>query len=418
MIQRWTRVRTLLFTFLLFAAPLLACEFSVSSATITNAVMAKDARGDNFDPVGVTDAYAFDQSKFHAIVTVSNAPGDTAVKAVWTAVDVGSVAAPNTRIDQAEIKIQGSRNVDFTLAPDGEHWPPGTYKVDIYLNDKLDRSLNFTVAAPPPTPTPSPRPPTSTPIPATRAPTAPATTSAPPATSSAPQTCPALPPAAVTPSGVISKVTMALDAQGANKDPVNPTTLFPPNATFHAVVATQNAPANTVFTADWFATDIGAPDCNIEIDSTDLTTDGTRNIDFTLKPKTVWPNGTYRVEISVNGVLDRVVSFTVGGNAPSNPPTPTTARPAAPVATATRPPSACGSIPAGKGAVVFKSSYGQEILVDVPGKLVHVPPNGTSEPAYLPPGKQNYHAKINQVAEGNGTLDIQEGMCLTFTFSP
>jgi hypothetical protein len=409
--HRLTRVRALLFAFVLFAAPMLACEFSLSSAAITNAVMAKDARGENFDPVGVTDAYPFDQSKFHAIVTVSNAPSDTALKAVWTAVDVGSVAAPNTRIDQAEVKTQGSRNVDFTLAPDGDRWPPGTYKVDIYLNDKLDRSLNFTVAAPPPTPTPSPRPPTSTPVPPTRTPSA-------PSTSPASQTCPPLPPAAVHPSGVISNVTMALDARGTTKDPVNPTTVFPPTATFHAVVATQNAPANTMFTATWFATDIGAPDCNVEIETAELTTDGTRNIDFTLSPKTVWPNGTYRVEISVDDVLDQVVSFTVGGSAPLNLATPTPARPPAPVATATRPPSACGSIPAGKGAVIFKSNYGQEILVDVPGKLVRIPPNGTSEPAYLPPGKQNYHAKINQVAEGNGTLDIQEGGCLTFTFSP
>src|SRR5512135_3855394 len=100
MIQRWTRVRALLFAFVLFALPMLACEFSLSSAAITNAVMAKDARGDNFEPVGITDAYPFDQSKFHAIITVSNAPGDTALKAVWTAVDVGSVAPANTRIDQ------------------------------------------------------------------------------------------------------------------------------------------------------------------------------------------------------------------------------------------------------------------------------------------------------------------------------
>jgi hypothetical protein len=133
----------------LFVIPALACEFSVSTAKITDTVMAEDAQGDNFEPVGVTETYAADQSTFHAVVTVANAPSDTVVKAVWVAVDVGDVAPPNTEIDQTEIEVEGSRNVDFTLTSDSGQWPPGTYKVDIYLNDELDRTLNFTVAGAP-----------------------------------------------------------------------------------------------------------------------------------------------------------------------------------------------------------------------------------------------------------------------------
>jgi len=139
--------RLLLIT--LFIIPALACEFSVSTAKITDAVIAEDVQGDNFEPVGITDTYAADQTTFHAVVTVANAPSDTMVKVVWFAVDVGDVAPPNTEIDQTEIPVDGSRNVDFTLAPDSGGWPPGTYKVDIYLNDELDRTLNFSVAAAP-----------------------------------------------------------------------------------------------------------------------------------------------------------------------------------------------------------------------------------------------------------------------------
>ncbi len=105
---------------------------------------------------------------------------------------------------------------------------------------------------------------------------------------------------------------MAKDTQGDNKDPVNPTTVFAPSAIFHAVVEIDKAPANTKFTAAWYVVDVGSAAApNSAIDSTDLTTDGTRNIDFTLKPASTWPVGTYRVEISVNDVLDTVTTFSV-----------------------------------------------------------------------------------------------------------
>jgi hypothetical protein len=129
----------------LFVLPALACQFSASTAKITQAVMATDVQGDNFDPVGVTDAYPADQPEFHAVVTVANAPSDTQLKAVWVAVDVGSAAEPNSTIDETQLSVEGSRNVDFTLTPNAGGWPSGKYKVDIYLNDKLDRSLTFSV---------------------------------------------------------------------------------------------------------------------------------------------------------------------------------------------------------------------------------------------------------------------------------
>jgi len=109
-------------------------------------VMATDTQGDNFEPVGVTDTYAVDQAVFHAVVSLANAPSDTTVKAVWTAVDVGDAAEPGTVVDETEVTAEGSRNIDFTLTSDSGQWPVGTYKVDIYLDGELDRTLNFSVA--------------------------------------------------------------------------------------------------------------------------------------------------------------------------------------------------------------------------------------------------------------------------------
>jgi hypothetical protein len=122
-------------------------------------------------------------------------------------------------------------------------------------------------------------------------------------------------PAATTtiqPSGLINSVTMAAGTTGPTNDPVNPTSVFPASSTFHAVVATNNAPANTKFTAKWYVTDVGsAASPNTLVNSTDATTDGTRNLDFTLTPTSTWAIGKYRVEISVNDQLDQVVQFSV-----------------------------------------------------------------------------------------------------------
>jgi hypothetical protein len=123
-----------------------ACNFSVSTANITQAVLAKDVKGDTFEPVDPTSTFPTDQPVINLVVSVANAPSDTKVKTVWTAVDVGDAAPANTKIDEAEVTLDASGNTHFTLSsPSTGVWPVGKYKVEIYLNDKLDRTLEYTV---------------------------------------------------------------------------------------------------------------------------------------------------------------------------------------------------------------------------------------------------------------------------------
>lgn len=113
-------------------------------------------------------------------------------------------------------------------------------------------------------------------------------------------------------SGIITEVVMAKDSEGVDLEPVDPTTVFSPDETIHAVVRIEDAPSDTQFTAAFYVVDVGdAADPDTLISSTDLTADGTRNLDFTLSPTSSWPPGTYRVEISVNGTLDQTVEYTV-----------------------------------------------------------------------------------------------------------
>jgi hypothetical protein len=119
---------------LLVAVLALGC--SASTANIGDAWMARDYEGTQrtttFGPSEV----------FYCVAELKNAPDDTTVKASWTAVSVEGVE-PNTFIDETAV-TSGSGSLHFELS-NSSLWPNGQYKVDLYLNDELDRTLEFEV---------------------------------------------------------------------------------------------------------------------------------------------------------------------------------------------------------------------------------------------------------------------------------
>ncbi len=141
------RIFTVVTLLLWVSVILAACSFSVSTANITQAVLAKDVKSDTFEPVDPTSTFPTIQPVINLVVTVANAPSDTKVKTVWTAVDVGDAAPANTKIDEAEVTLDASGKAHFTLSlPSSGVWPVGKYKVEVYLNDKLDRTLEYNIA--------------------------------------------------------------------------------------------------------------------------------------------------------------------------------------------------------------------------------------------------------------------------------
>jgi serine protease Do len=120
--------------FLLSCGPL--GNVSLSTANIADARLTKDREGTQ-----TTTTFAPDND-FYLQVNLANAPDGTKVKAAWTAV-AATGADPNTPLDDVEL-IQGSGMLTFDLTND-QPWPVGEYKVDLYLNDKLDRTLTFRV---------------------------------------------------------------------------------------------------------------------------------------------------------------------------------------------------------------------------------------------------------------------------------
>ena len=112
----------------------LACETSVSTASISSAKLTTDSAG-----TAETTTYTPDQT-FYLAAVLSNAPSDTKLKAIWYAVDDAGAA---TNLAEKEI-VGGDSPVIFN-ASNSNSWPAGKYKVELYLNDKLNQTLEFTV---------------------------------------------------------------------------------------------------------------------------------------------------------------------------------------------------------------------------------------------------------------------------------
>jgi hypothetical protein len=112
-----------------------------SGASITNVRLAKDfTYGDVVNPT--SSFYPTDRA-FHLVVDLSNPPEGTRVGATWYAVDAGSFK--NDKLDSETYTLKtGEERVHVSLT-NKENWPKGKYKVQVMLNGRLNRTLEFQV---------------------------------------------------------------------------------------------------------------------------------------------------------------------------------------------------------------------------------------------------------------------------------
>jgi hypothetical protein len=111
-----------------------ACEFSATTANIKAAYLVTDESSGQ-----KTTSYTQDQP-FVLVVEQANAPDDTRVKAVWYTLDEAGAA---TQFVEKEM-VTGGTPVTFSATNNGP-WPVGNYKVELYLNDKLNTTIEFSV---------------------------------------------------------------------------------------------------------------------------------------------------------------------------------------------------------------------------------------------------------------------------------
>ena len=236
----------------LLVLALSACSFSASTANISDAKMATDEDGKH--PTKVFSP----KDTFYCVARLNNAPKDTTVRAVWTAVKVEG-AKPNTKIDEVQAK-GGSSQLRFNLT-NNDPWAKGKYEVELYLNDakKPTKTLSFEVRG---------------------------------GGDSAKKDEP--PAAEDTNTVIMSDVKMATDQNGKH-----PTEVFSPKDTFYCVGYLKNAPEDTTVTVVWIASDVEGikPDTKIKEISAK---GGSGLFRFDLSNNGPWPKGKYGVELYLN----------------------------------------------------------------------------------------------------------------------
>jgi hypothetical protein len=117
-------------------------SFGTGPMQITDATMAKGFS--NNEAVNPTSTFSPTDNPFYCVVKVENTSAGATLKGVWTAVDAGG--AQNQQIATKTLNLDAGKNYtahfDLSLT---NNLPTGSYKFDIYLNDTLAKTLNFTV---------------------------------------------------------------------------------------------------------------------------------------------------------------------------------------------------------------------------------------------------------------------------------
>ena len=113
---------------------------STADVYIDKIHMAKDEKGEPGE-----SARSFDPSDrtIHCVITLNKAKAGTAVKFVWIMADVGG--SKNEQIKSIDYTTQGKEDDvhgHLTLPRD---WPKGSYRVEVYINGVLDKTIDYTV---------------------------------------------------------------------------------------------------------------------------------------------------------------------------------------------------------------------------------------------------------------------------------
>ena len=119
---------------------LAACSGSSGPVKIQSITLARDDGSGNAGET-VTNFSPTDHT-FYATITLDHIETGLKVKLTWVAVDANGVT--NQTIDSSEFTSLAANVVNGKLSLPHD-WPTGKYRLDVYLNDSLQQSVNFNV---------------------------------------------------------------------------------------------------------------------------------------------------------------------------------------------------------------------------------------------------------------------------------
>ncbi len=134
--------KILLFVGLLCLLLLSACGGSDEPLKIDSVTLNKDDGSGNAGEA--VTSFSPTDHVFYTVVTLNRIETGLKVKLSWIAVDADG-QTPNTVIIEKEFTGLAVNVITGNVSLPND-WPTGKYRLDIYLNDSLAKSVDFTVA--------------------------------------------------------------------------------------------------------------------------------------------------------------------------------------------------------------------------------------------------------------------------------
>jgi hypothetical protein len=98
-----------------------------------------------FEPVEPTTRFNKKAERVYCAWAVKNTRGPIAVRGVWFAEDVGKAAPTNYRIDEKTVDLEGDSRGSFDLRRPDNGWPPGRYRLEIFLDARKAQEIRFAI---------------------------------------------------------------------------------------------------------------------------------------------------------------------------------------------------------------------------------------------------------------------------------
>ena len=124
-------------------------EAAASLATLSELALCSSIDMLTNKPISSVKIFPFDTRRIYCSVKVSGADFNDQVKSRWTYVGGDYEGLKGKTVAEASTKVEGSEYVSLSIGmPEGKYIPTGDYSVKLYVGDKEQVSLPFTVVSP------------------------------------------------------------------------------------------------------------------------------------------------------------------------------------------------------------------------------------------------------------------------------
>jgi hypothetical protein len=128
--------------FLLFTIFALALSSAHAGDVKIKAHMATEPKGE------ITTSFTASAAKIYCLFETQGLSSGDKIRGVWIADDVGDAAPKGTKIDEKTITADGDTDDGvFSLSKPNKGWPPGKYRIVIYVGDDLITTAKFSIGS-------------------------------------------------------------------------------------------------------------------------------------------------------------------------------------------------------------------------------------------------------------------------------